>query len=185
MVIIKEIRKLTGLSQEKLAAWLGISKSLLQFAENGERTLQGDASKKLILLMLPVEKLKKALITTGRRGTTLYTDPSAFARQHKKKMEYHLQAAGKLQWELEKLQVLHIKLTARLVLLDIMNNLDMELYQATDIDKHIAGLLESFSRGRLADAFKKQQQLQEKIHEHLGYAEVHKVRLERLEAMKK
>lgn len=184
MSIIKEIRELTGLSHEKLATWLGVSKSLVQFAEKGERMLRGDASKKLTLLTVPVQQLKKAMTTTRHRGATLYTDPAAFARQHKKRMLYHLAAADKLQQQLHKLEHLHLKLTSRLVLLDIMNNLDTELYRTTELDKHIAGLLEFFGRDRMATAFKKQEQLQERINVHLAYAEVHKLGWERFQAPK-
>jgi DNA-binding XRE family transcriptional regulator len=185
MSIIKEIRDLTGLSHEKLAAWLGVSKSLVQFAEKGERMLRGDASKKLTLLTLPVQQLKKAMTTTRHRGAMLYTDPAALARQHKKKLLHHLAAAGKQQQQLKKLESLHLKLTARLVLLDIMNNLDTELYRASKLDKHIAGLLEFFGRDRMAAAFKKQEQLQERIQVHLAYAEVHKLAWEGFQALKK
>jgi predicted transcriptional regulator len=83
--MITEIRKLTGLSHQKLGSWLGVSRTMVQFAENNERSLTGDAAKKLTMLALPLQQLKEA---AHRPATPLpCSKPADFAAMHKKKMD--------------------------------------------------------------------------------------------------
>lgn len=185
MSTIKEIRILTGLSHEKLAAWLGVSKSMVQFAEKGDRMLNGNASKKLTQLAVPVQQLKKTIKISQGKGAAVHSSSLDLATRHQKKMDHHLLAAEKLQQEVNRLELQRIKLTTRLALLDIMKNLDSESYKSTKPDKQIVELLEFFGSGRMAAGIKKQELLQDKINTHLSYAAIHKVAWKRFRTMRR
>ena len=185
MSIIREIRQLTGLSQEKLADWLGVSKSMLQFAEKGERNLPGAASHKLIALIQPVQQLKES-VTAIRPGPVPFTRPANLAQKHRKKMALHLRTAERLQQQLDALQVKHPKFATRLALLELVKTIDTALYTATEGDKKWAEMMEWFSNERMpGDGTEERELLHDKIDTHQAYAELHRQMLEKYEAMVK
>lgn len=170
--MIKEIRELTGLGHEQLGAWLGLSRSMVQFAEFSFRSLSSEASKKLLALAPVVQQLQEAA-RAGRPQPVAFTEAAAFAVKHQAKMEHHLGTAGKLQRQLDRLRLQETKLAARLVLLDAMKKLETELYSSTAADQRKVDQLESFSRDHLKHIAAKLQPLQDKIEMHRAYGEVH------------
>jgi hypothetical protein len=174
MSIITEIRELTGLSQARLAAWLAVSKSLVQFAERGERNLPARASEKLTLLIPPVQQLKDAA-KTMKPGRQVYSNPVKLAMQHKQKMDFHERKAQEMQRKLDKLVFQHRQLTARLALLDIMKGMDTGVHKFSDRDKDWRAMMEWFGRERIpATGPEEQELLQDKIEYHQAYAAIHK-----------
>ena len=188
--MIKEIRRSAGLSHKNLAAWLGVSTSMVQFAEHGGRNLIVNASKKLGLLAPAMQQVQDAAKKDAAKkklpaNTITYTDPGAFAKKHAIKMEHHQYQAGKLQRQLNKLLQQHVKLTAGIALLDAMKNIDAGLPGNTKRDKHLTGLLEFFEQDKMERVNKQMEMLQDSIAMHLGYAEVHERKLEEFKLMKK
>jgi len=186
MSILKEIRELTGLSQKQLAEWLGVSKSLVQFAENGQRNLPKEASAKLIAMTLPLQDLKDAAKANRSTAAVAFTNPAKLALHHKRKMTFHRRSAHALQQQLDKLTLRHPKLRARLALFDAMKKVDTASYKATDRDNTWLELMEWFSQDRIpATGPEEQELLRDKIEVHLAYAEVHRARCEWFEGMEK
>ena len=181
MGAINDIMELTGLSQARMAAWLGVSKSLVQLAEKGERSLPTAATVKLSAMLLVMEQVKKAG-KEKKRDEIAFTNPAKLALLHKKKEKFHQQSALALQVKLQKLKALRPKLEARLALIDVLKNLEVKWYKATARDNKWIEHAEWNSKERLpATGLEQQELLQDKIEVHMAYAELHKKRWERFE----
>ncbi len=184
MSSIREIRELTGLSHKQLAEWLGVSKSLIWYAETGERSLPQAALLKLSALVALAEGLKKEVKAVARPGEKLVSNPAKLAALHKKKEAVHLGSAQSLQAQLQKLKVRHPQLDTRLALFDALRNDAPEWYAATDADITWMELTEWFSRDRMPlTGLEQQELLQDKIDMHLAYARLHRLQKERYEGM--
>ena len=181
--MITEIRKLTGLSHQKLGSWLGVSRTMVQFAENNERSLTGDAAKKLTMLALPLQQLKAA---AHRPAAPLpCSKPADFAAMHKKKMDYALYVAEGLRHRLKPLLQRHQQFTTGQALFDAMKNINSELYSSTAADKKVAGQVEGLNDDILKRLAERIEQLQDKLELHLAYAEVHRRKWEGYKEMGK
>jgi transcriptional regulator with XRE-family HTH domain len=180
MSSIKEIRELTGLSQTRLADWLGVSKSLIQFAERGERSLNTKATMKLNAMVLLAQELKVAnKVKPGQKAE--FADPVKLAERHRKKMEFHQRSAASLRVKLRKLKTLHPQINSRLELLDAMKTFNTEWYSSTERDNTFIKMIEWFTKQRLPNiGLEEQDLLQDKIETHMAYAELHKHRWKNL-----
>jgi len=185
MSSIREIRELTGLSHAQLAGWLGVSKSLIWYAETGERSLPTEAHLKLTAMALLVQGLKKnSTAAPAHPGERLISNPAKLAARHKKKMEFHRRSAGALQQQLQKVKAKHPQLDTRLALFDALKNDPPAWYRASETDKTWMEMTEWFSRDRmLFTGLEQQELLQDKIDMHLAYAEVHRLQIEWYEGM--
>lgn len=188
--MIAEIRKLTGLSHQQLASWLGVSRTMVQFAENYERSLTGEASHKLTLLALPLEEVKAAAQSFGyaqeeSAAPLPCSNPAAFAGIHKKKMNDHLYLAEGLRLKLGPLLKRHRQLVNSLALLDAMQQLNGQLYRSTAADKKIAGEFRQENEKALNKLVEKIELLQVKLETHLAYAALHSKLYEKFEGMRK
>lgn len=184
MSAITEIRELTGLSHAQLAEWLAVSKSLIIYAEKGDRYLPSRASQKLNAMILLVQQLKQETAKAGKPAKETYSNPAKLAARHKQKMEYHRRSALGLQIQLRRLKARHPQLNARYALFDAMKNADFDWYRASAGDKTWMEMIEWFGDEKLsATGLEQQELLQDKIEMHLAYAELHRVRRERFEGM--
>jgi hypothetical protein len=178
--MIGEIRKLTGLSHQKLGSWLGVSRTMVQSAEMARRSLKGDAANKLTMLALTIQQLKEAQ-EAKPAGPATCSNPAAFAKLHKKKMDTELFVAEGLRLRLVPLLQRHQQLTTGQALLHAMRNIDSELYRSTKADEHITGKLEALNESNIKKLVEKIERLQDKLEVHLAYAELHRGRWERFE----
>ena len=177
MSAIKEIRELTGLSHEKLGQWLGVSKSMVQFAEFSFRTLQGEASDKLLMLSLALHQLK----TSGQTSVPaapVCSNPAEFAARHKAKYDMHAYQAQRLQRQLQQIAKQQQQLITGLALAAALKNPDSKLYSSTATDIQIAGFTEYFNQDKLQRLAAKAAALQDKMELQLAYAEVHRKQCE-------
>lgn len=183
--MIREIRKLTGLSYDQLGAWLGVSKSLVQFAEGGRRKLSDEAAKKLSLLSATMKQQQRATAKKSP-GLPVYSHPAAFAQQHQRKMEHHQYQATQLQRQIKLLLQQHTLLSNRAGLLQAMQNIDTPVRSrgAKAKHTHITGLLEFFGQDKLAAVNHKLELLQDKLATHLAYADLHRKRWKEFKNMK-
>jgi len=177
MSAIKEIRELTGLSHEKLGQWLGVSKSMVQFAEFSFRTLQGEASDKLLMLSLALQQLKTRG-QTSLPAAPVCSKPAEFAARHKAKYETHAYRAQRLQRQLQQITKQQQQLSTGLALADALKNPDSKLYRSTTTDIKIAGFTEFFNQDKLQQLAAKAAALQDKIEMQLAYAEIHRKQCE-------
>ena len=182
--MIAEIRKLTGLSHQKLGDWLGVSRSMVEAAEKYRRSLTGKASHKLVMLALTVQQLKDAQEAMPAAPATC-SHPEKFADLHKKKMDDHLYLAEGLRLQLEPMLKRHRQLLNSLVLLNAMKEINGELYRSTATDKKIAGHILDEQEEALPKMVENIELLQDKLELHLAYAEVHKKCFDKFEGMKK
>ncbi|HNN72764.1 MAG TPA: helix-turn-helix transcriptional regulator, partial [Ferruginibacter sp.] len=81
MSSIREIREFTGLSHKQLADWLGVSKSLVWYAETGGRNLPEAALLKLNALVLLLQGLKAGSTTPVAPGMRLVSNPDLLAER--------------------------------------------------------------------------------------------------------
>lgn len=178
MKIIKEIRQVTGLTQEKMADWLGVSKNHLQFAEKGERGLPSKATIKLSAMIGLMEQLKSAA-AISRTQTKVPVSAEKLAERHKQKMEFHQRSAVGLRIQLRKLQAKQPKIDSRLLLIDLMKKMDTSWYSVTAVDHKVMETIEWLSNERKHKTGDEAQELlQDKIDTHLAYAELHRNRMQ-------
>lgn len=174
MEALKEIRELIGLSQQKMADWLNVSRSLVYLVERGERELPEKANYKFLAMLSKLEQIKQK---TGV-GKTALVSAGKLAELHQKEMEKHRQQAVKLQGRLRKLQGSNTYLQSRLALFDIMKDHEAQGYKTTDADKKFIEFMEWFTNQELPPtAIEQQELLQDKIDTHLAYADLHQQRL--------
>jgi len=179
---IKDVRKLTGLSQGAMAGWLGVSRSLLQFVENGRRSLPFEATRKMAAMLLLSEQLKNS--TDPAKGSSPVSDPAKLAERHRKKMAFYQRSAAGLNIKLTRLRQLHPKLNTRMALLEAMKNSDIEWYSASPGDHKRMEYIEWYSSERLPrTGLEEQELLEDKIETYLAYAELHRKRREWYEGM--
>ncbi len=172
MNVISEIRTLTGLSFTKLAEWLGVSRSLLQFAENGERSLPSAITIKLSSIYLLLLELQKE--NPGKQEM-LIINPGKLAMQHHKKAVYHERTAATLRQQLKKLEAKHPQLDTRLRLIAALQNQRSSMYKITARDEYWLSFAEWFSKEQLRSAGQEaQEQLRDKIEMHETYAALHR-----------
>jgi len=184
MSSIREIRDLTGISQAKLADWLNVSKSLVQFAETGERSLPHAAQMKVNALTVLIQGLKTETTALNRNGARLISNPAKLAARHRKKEGFHRRSAVALQGQLLKLKKKHPQLNTRLALFEALRQDAPDWYRVTDADITWMELTEWFSRDRMSfTGLEQQELLQDKIEMHLAYAEIHRLQKERYEGM--
>ncbi|HAO45448.1 MAG TPA: hypothetical protein DCQ97_00880 [Chitinophagaceae bacterium] len=184
MSSIQQVRELTGLSQSQLAVWLGVSKSLVQFAEKGQRSLPQAALLKLSALVALAEGLKKEVRAVARPGDRLISNPGKLAARHKKKEEFHESSARALERQLLISKKKHPQLDNRLALFHALRNDAPEWYSVTEADITWMELTEWFSRDRMPlTGLEQQELLQDKIDMHLAYARLHRLQKERYEGM--
>ena len=187
--MIAEIRKLTGLSHQKLGDWLGVSRSMVEAAEKYRRILVGEAGNKLAMLAFTVQQLIDAqpfgYAGEEPAGPATCSHPDKFAQLHKKKMDYHLYLAEGLRRQLEPMLKRHRQLVNSLVLLNAMKEINGELYRSTAADKKIAGHILDEHEEALPKMVENIELLQDKLELHLAYAEVHKKCFDKFEGMKK
>ncbi len=181
---IREIRELTGLSHKQLAEWLGVSKSLIWYAETGERSLPQAALLKLSALVALAEGLRKEVKAVARPGEKLVSNPGKLAARHKKKQEFHESSARALERQLLISKKKHPQLDNRLALFHALRNDAPAWYSVTEADITWMELTEWFSRDRMPLAGLEQQELlQDKIDMHLAYARLHRLQKEKYEGM--
>ena len=184
MSSIREIRALTGLSHKQLADWLGVSKSLVWYAETGGRNLPAAALLKLNALVLLLQGLKAGSTTPVAPGMRLVSNPDLLAERHRQKEAFHRRSAAALQRQLHKLQTKRPQLNTRLALFEALRNKAPHWYRVTDADTTWMELTEWFTRDRLPLSGPEQQELlQDKIDTHLASAELHRLQKEKYEGM--
>ena len=180
MSAIKELRELTGLSHARIAAWLGVSKTMVRFAESGERDLGTDASLKVTNILLFLQDMKAKQNKPALKAGFSYSNPAKLAERHRRKAAFHQRSAAGLQVQLQKLRSLHPKLNNRLKLLNQMK----KAAHSDERDKAWIEMTEWFSNERLSSAGPEEQDLlQDKIDMHLAYARLHRMQQERYEGM--
>ncbi|MFN8249884.1 MAG: helix-turn-helix transcriptional regulator [Ferruginibacter sp.] len=174
MNIILEIRTLTGLSYTKLAEWLGVSRSLLQFAESEKRSLPSEVMIRLSSIYLLLVELQKE--TTVKEDIPV-SNPGKLALQHHKKANYHERTAASLRRQLQKLEAKHPQLNTRLRLIATLQSQNSTLYKTTPRDEAWLSFAEWFSKEQLRTAGQEaQEELRDKIEMHEAYAALHRER---------
>jgi len=175
MRVISEVRQLTGLSHKHLAEWLGVSRSLVQFAEKGERSLPTDTLMKLKSILSTLKQLAKE--TREKPKTPVLGNPSALAKLHRKKISLHENAATSLRWQLRKLEKKNSKLKARGDLFAAIKEQRSDSFKLNKHDETWIGFAEFFLQIDLKKTGQeKQDLLREKIEMHEAYAALHRER---------
>ncbi len=184
MSSIREIREFTGLSHKQLADWLGVSKSLVWYAETGGRNLPAAARLKLNALVLLLQGLKAGSTTPVAPGQRLVSNPALLAERHRQKEAFHRRSAAALQRQLSKLQTKRPQLNTRLALFEALRHEAPHWYRVTDADTTWMELTEWFTRDRMPlTGLEQQELLQDKIDTHLASAELHRQRKEKYEGV--
>ncbi|MFN8248819.1 MAG: helix-turn-helix transcriptional regulator [Ferruginibacter sp.] len=171
MLIIKEIRVKTGISQYKLAEWLGISRSLVKLAEKGERSLPHNALMKLMAMQQGLGQVKA--------DNTVEDNQSKYAKElashHKRKMEIHQYKATGAKLKLKKLEKLQASTQTRYALTDILSKADSKGFSKTAYDQKWIEFTKWFAAGKISkDQLLKLAMLKDKMDTELAYAEVHR-----------
>ncbi len=170
---LKVIREMTGLSQQAIAAWLNVSRSLVYMVEQGKRSLPGEAHFKLVSMMVKLMDKQQP----GEIAKIRFTDPIPLAELHKKKMAKHRKLATSLQGQLEKLQRSNPRLQFRLKLFELMKESDGPGYSSKEADQKFIEMTEWFTHQKLPKSgIEEQELLQDKIDSHLAYADLHQER---------
>ena len=184
MSSIREIREFAGLSHKQLAEWLGVSKSLVWYAETGGRSLPQAALLKLGAMTVLIQGLKNERQALTRPGERRVGNPGKLAARHKKKEAFHRSSAAALQVRLNTLRKKHPQLDARLALFEALRNKAPHWYRVTDVDTTWMELTEWFTRDRMPlTGLEQQELLQDKIDTHLASAELHRQQREKYEGM--
>ena len=179
---LKQIRQITGLSQAAMAGWLGVSESLVQFVETGERSLPSEANRKMAAMLRLSEQVKNTA-TPAKEGPALGS-PVKLAERHRKKMAFYQRSAAGLRIKLTRLRQVNQRLNTRMALLEAMKNSEFEWYSASPGDKKRMEYIEWFSNERLPRSGPEEQELlEDKIETNLAYAELHRKRWEWYEGM--
>ncbi len=174
MSTIKEIRKVTGLSQYQIASWLGVSRSLVQLVEKGERSLPKNASDKLYAMNMFTEQVKGSTPEDQEIPLNKSTREK-IALQHKRKMERYLHKATGLQIQLKKIKATRPQAFSRLALIQELRNNNTEWFTKTAQDNKYLELMQWFTENHIAaEKFEEPEILQDRINTLLAYAEIHK-----------
>lgn len=178
MSAIKEIRELTGLSQYKLAEWLGVSRSMVYLVEKGKRFLPSEASVKLSAMLLLLQSLKKGQDENNLPGHPKHLIPS-LAEEHQKMIQFHEEQVASLRKQAKKLETIKSKASSKISLLKNLQEEDLPFFQKSEADKKWLETMEWFGRNRLTVlSATSEAALAEKIETHLGYLRIHRERLD-------
>ncbi len=165
-----EIRKKTGLSQQQLADYLGISRSLVAMAEKSLRDLPKTALSKLTAMenvISTAEKNKKAIPETADEKIT-----KKIKSFHQIKMEDHLFRAKMLQRRLAAMLKSNEQADVKLKLIDGLSKKTAQT-QKNKFDDHWLEYHDQKGRKKIFKNFHVIQMLTLDIEVQLGYAAVH------------
>jgi transcriptional regulator with XRE-family HTH domain len=172
-----EIRKKTGLSQQGLAEYLDVSRSLISMAERNLRDLPTTA-------LLKLAEMEKVLAATDINSKAIHVEEEHKALEklkdhHEKKVKDHLFKAELLQHRLEKMVIFRqqqetkLKLTADLAKKSLDKNKDR-------FEEHWLEYHNRKSSKKILQNVPALQMIMIEIERQLGYAAVHKKILSKL-----
>lgn len=134
--MITEIRKKTGISQYQLALYLGVSRSLINLVERGDRDLHGLASEKLTFLyiqLLETEKQQKE----SKNNSDPSPSPAWMDEQvifHKNKIRDYTLKILQLEKRIKKTNVQFVKNETKLNLLSNAESMKGKLSRKNSAD---------------------------------------------------
>jgi transcriptional regulator with XRE-family HTH domain len=120
---LKEIREKTGWSQYRLAEYLGVSRSLVNLAEKGLRTLPTETLIKVSVIALQLyenEKLNEKGPANKAHDEEAAKELKILAAHHKKKMEDLQYKISVLQVQLGEISNLNRQASSRLTLIETL-----------------------------------------------------------------
>lgn len=175
MTDLKKIREMAGMSQNDIACWLSISRSMVCMIENGERKLPTAAIFKLSAMM---QKLKQDSQVHQHAPGVSYHEPLSLADKHRQKMEKHLALAKSLETKLEKLHKTAPLVNKRELLVNVIKSREVPGHTFTRKEELFMEMQEARigSVKSVASLAKEQDMLQDKIDTHKAYASLHQER---------
>lgn len=186
MDILKMIRQKTGISQYRMAECLGVSRSLINLAEKGLRSLPPEASMRALALIHTINQNETTATNekkTAAPSENKWEKISSLADEHYGKMKDYQFKATMLERKLDKIKNRNLQVTTRQEMVNALKE-NFPFIRKKGIDDAWLAYQEVIIKQHIITSDTEEERLQAEIEVLLAYAAAHEIQWEKFSKAK-